>query len=323
MSSTVSSTPAVTRIEAAERTSFVEDLVHGLSQPAKRIDCKYFYDKRGSELFDNICELPEYYPTRTEVSIMRRHGEEMAAAAGERCLLVEYGSGSSFKTRLLLNRLRRPVGYIPIDISRKHLMEASNSIRAEYPSLQVQPLCVDYTSDVTLPRVPGAARYTAFFPGSTISNFEPEDAVHFLRSVRAACGPNGGLLIGVDLKKEPEILHAAYNDAAGVTARFNLNVLARANREAGANFDLTGFAHYAFYNTVFGRIEMHLVSRRNQAVQVAHRLIRFCEGETLRTEYSYKYTTTQFAHLARGAGYQVKHVWIDPQRLFSVQHLTY
>ncbi|HEX6962090.1 MAG TPA: L-histidine N(alpha)-methyltransferase [Lacipirellula sp.] len=327
MSTTISGnsttfSPACVRSEAAERSSFVEDLLRGLSQTSKRIDCKYFYDKRGSELFDQICELPEYYPTRPELSIMRRDGEEMAAAIGERCLLVEYGSGSSLKTRLLLNRLQAPAGYVPIDISRQHLLAASGRIRTEYPSLSVVPLCADYTRSVTLPRLPGAERTVAFFPGSTISNFEPEDAAGFLRSIRTTCGPGGGLLIGVDLKKDPALLHAAYNDAAGVTARFNLNVLARANREVGANFDLGGFAHYAFYNAAVGRIEMHLVSRRDQTVLVADRPLRFREGESLLTEYSYKYTTHQFANLARQAGYQVKHAWIDQRRLFSVQYLA-
>jgi dimethylhistidine N-methyltransferase len=325
MSSIVSGTPipaVSTRTEAAERTCFVDDIIHGLSQPQKRIDCKYFYDKRGSELFDRICELPEYYPTRAEIDIMRRHGELMAEAVDRRCLLVEYGSGSSVKTRLLLDHLREPAGYVPIDISRKHLLESAARISDEYPSLEVVPVCADYTRGVALPSVRGAERCAAFFPGSTISNFEPNDAVRFLRSIRAACGRSSGLVIGVDLKKDPHILHAAYNDAAGVTAQFNLNVLARANREAGADFNLDQFAHYAFYNSVFGRIEMHLISRCNQVVMIADRMIRFREGETVLTEYSYKYTIAEFAHLANRAGYRVNRVWVDMHRQFSVHYLS-
>jgi dimethylhistidine N-methyltransferase len=323
MSSTISRTASASgRKEAVERCSFIEDLLRGLSETPKRIDCKYFYDKRGSELFDEICELPVYYPTRTEVSIMRRYGEEMAAAVGERCLLMEYGSGSSLKTRILLDRLRKPVGYVPIDISREHLIEASGRIRANYPALPVHPLWADYTTGVILPRVSEAARRVAFFPGSTISNFEPEDAVRFLRRVRTTCGRGGGLLIGVDIKKDPNLLHAAYNDASGITARFNLNVLARANREAGATFDVASFMHYAFYNAIFGRIEMHLVSRREQTVRIGKRLIQFREGEAILTEYSYKYTPAEFAELAQQAGYRVDRVWIDENRLFTVQYLA-
>jgi dimethylhistidine N-methyltransferase len=323
MSSTISRRQiAPLRNEAAERCSFVEDLLRGLSEAPKRIECKYLYDKRGSELFDEICELPEYYPTRIEVSIMRRFGEEMAAAVGRRCLLVEYGSGSSLKTRILLDRLQKPVGYVPIDISREHLIGASCRIRTNYPALPVHPVCADYTASIALPHVSGADRIVAFFPGSTISNFGPEDAVRFLRRVRTTCGRGGGLLIGVDIKKDPNLLHAAYNDAAGVTARFNLNVLSRANREAGANFDVASFGHYAFYNAVFGRIEMHLVSRRDQAVRIGKRTVQFREGEAILTEYSYKYTTAEFAEVAQEAGYRVDRVWRDENRLFTVQYLA-
>jgi dimethylhistidine N-methyltransferase len=323
MSNTISRPPiAPVRNEAVERRSFVDDLLRGLSEVPKKIDCKYFYDKRGSVLFDEICELPEYYPTRTEVSILGRFGEEMAAAVGQRCLLVEYGSGSSLKTRILLDRLQKPAGYVPIDISREHLIEASCRIRTSYPALPVHPVCADYTTSIALPHVSGANHTIAFFPGSTISNFEPDDAVRFLRRVRTTCGRGGGLLIGVDIKKDPDLLHAAYNDAAGVTARFNLNVLSRANREAEANFDVASFSHYAFYNSVFGRIEMHLVSRRDQAVRIGKRSIHFREGETILTEHSYKYTTAEFAELVHRAGYRVNQVWLDENRLFAVQFLA-
>lgn len=323
MSGTLTFTPWLhSQHPPAEHASFASDLWQGLSQTPKRIACKYFYDKRGSELFDAICELPEYYPTRSELEIIRTYGGEMAEALGERCLLIEYGSGSSLKTRLLLDRLVRPAGYVPIDISRQHLLEAAARIRADYPSLPVLPLAADYTKNVSLPQVPNAARAVAFFPGSTIGNFEPEEAVRFLRRIRLACGKGGGLLIGVDLKKNPAVLHAAYNDAAGVTAQFNLNVLTRANRDAGANFDVNAFEHYAFYNAAFGRIEMHLVSRRDQSVWIAGRLINIAEGESLLTEHSYKYTTAEFARVAEQAGYAPKRVWIDQRRLFSVHYLT-
>ena len=289
----------------------------------KRLPCKYFYDAGGSRLFDRICELPEYYLTRTELAIMRRHAGEMAHAIGRRAVLIEYGSGSSTKTRVLLDHLAAPAAYVPIDISGDHLDQAARGISRAYPHVDVRPVCADYTAHVDVPDPDAsAARRVVYFPGSTIGNFEPDDALSFLRGIARVCGPGGGLLIGVDLKKDPATLHAAYNDAQGVTAAFNLNLLARLNRDLGTNFDLGGFAHYAFYNPRKGRIEMHLVSQLPQAVDVGGKAIPFAEGESVFTESSYKYTLLDFARLATGAGFTPQMVWTDAERRFSVHYLV-
>jgi len=298
-------------------------LLHGLRQQRKRIACKFLYDARGSALFERICQLPEYYPTRTEHGILARHAQAIADLAGPECLLVEYGSGSSTKTRLLLDRLARPAAYVPVDISRDCLFATAGRLGVDYPHLTVLPVCADYTRRFALPPVPRRWRRTvAFFPGSTIGNFTPLQAVGFLRQMRATIGPAGGVVIGVDLKKDPRILHAAYNDAAGVTAAFNLNLLVRCNRELGGNFVLDQFAHYACYNALVGRIEMHLVSLRGQTVTIAGERMALAAGETIFTESSYKYSVEQFAGLARRAGFRVAQVWRDPQELFSVQYLV-
>jgi dimethylhistidine N-methyltransferase len=305
------------------RERMLAEVVGGLRRRRKRLPCKYFYDAAGSALFDRICELDEYYLTRTELAIMRRHAGEMAEAIGGRCLLVEYGSGSSVKTRVLLDHLTDPAGYVPIDISGQHLRHAAASLAAAYPGLDVLPVCADYTTRFQLP-APGMrpARRVVYFPGSTIGNFEPADALTFLRGMARVCGPGGGLLIGVDLKKDPALLHAAYNDARGVTAAFNLNLLARLNRELGADFDLAAFAHYAFYNPRRGRIEMHLVSSRPQRVRVGTEAVDFAEGESVWTESSYKYAPAEFARLAAAAGFSARRVWTDPLNHFGVQYLT-
>ena len=304
------------------RDDFRGQVLRGLSQSRKQLPCKFFYDRIGSQLFDRICDLPEYYLTRTELSILQSHVGEMAGMVGERCLLVEYGSGSSLKTRLLLEHLRDPQGYVPLDISREHLMDAAAQLSSLFPNLRILPVCADYTRPFELPHCDGAARTAVYFPGSTIGNFDPHEARSCLRSAAERCGPGGGLLIGVDLKKDPAILHAAYNDAAGVTAAFNLNLLARINRELDGNFDLDRFAHYAFYNPRLGRVEMHLVSRADQTVSVANHLFSFREGETIFTESSYKYTPDEFRSLATASGWAVEKVWIDGSRAFSVQYLT-
>jgi dimethylhistidine N-methyltransferase len=303
--------------------TFRADALHGLRRPRKRLPCKYFYDQRGSELFDRICELPEYYLTRAETEILRQHARGIAEVIGPRAALVEYGSGSSTKTRILLDALARPHAYVPIDISRTHLMSASKRLASQYPSLRVLPVCADYTSTFALPAsaVDDSARRVVFFPGSTIGNFEPRRARAFLRHIRNICGPEGAMLIGVDLKKDPAILHAAYNDSAGVTAQFNLNILVRINRELGGDFDLEQFAHYAFYNPRRGRIEMHLASRRAQVARVAGEAVGFAVGETIFTESSYKYARGEFADLAADAGFALSHCWTDAERLFAVMYL--
>ena len=295
----------------------------------RRIPPKWFYDERGSALFDAITELPEYYPTRAELEITRRHGREIATLVGPRPLVVEYGSGSSVKTRILLDHLVEPVAYVPIDISRDHLLASARRLAAEYPSLEILPVCADYTRPLALPtpaRTPG--RRVIYFPGSTIGNFTPERAVDFLRVAAAEAGPAGQLLIGVDLHKQAEILVPAYDDAQGVTAAFNKNLLTRINRELGADFDLDAFAHRAVWRPSTGsegrgRIEMHLVSRRAQRVRVDDLAFDFAEGEALVTEYSYKYSREAFAALAARAGWSPRGVWCDPEGLFSVQLLDH
>jgi len=301
---------------------FGSQVVRGLRQTRKQLPCKFFYDQRGSQLFDRICELDEYYLTRAELGILGASATEMAAALGPDCLLVEYGSGSSLKTGLLLERLQRPAAYVPLDISREHLLAAAGRVAARYPRLHVLPVCADYTRPFSLPACQGAARTVVYFPGSTVGNFEPHEARGFLRATAQQVGPTGGLLIGVDLKKDPALLHAAYNDAAGVTAAFNLNLLDRINRELDGNFNLRQFAHYAFYNPRLGRIEMHLVSIVAQTARAVGESFSFHDGETVFTESSYKYTLEEFASLAAASGWSVEQVWTDDRRMFSVQYLT-
>ena len=301
----------------------VNEVMRGLFSPQKQLPCKLFYDEFGSQLFEQIAALDEYYPTRCEMRIMRAAAPEMAARMGRDCLLIEYGSGSSLKTRVLLDNLQQPAAYVPIDISREQLRQASASLSDSYPELKVLPVCADYTSNLKLPEpMPDCVRRVAYYPGSTIGNFVPEDARSFLVGIAAVCGRNGGLLLGVDLKKDPFMLHRAYNDALGITAAFNLNILTRLNRELGANFVLDRFRHYAFYNPVFARVEMHLVSLVEQIVRVQNVNIHFDPGESIWTEASYKYTLAEFAALAAAAGWSVEQVWTDDRGLFSVQYLS-
>lgn len=307
---------------APAREDFRSQVLHGLRQARKQIPCKFFYDQRGSRLFDEICQLPEYYPTRTELGIMARRASEMAQALGPRCRIVEYGSGSSTKTHLLLDQTESPAAYMPLDISREHLLEAAGRLEASYPAIPIHPICADYTSRFALPEVADARRTIIYFPGSTIGNFEPHDARTFLQAAAEHAGAGGGMLIGVDLKKDPATLHAAYNDAAGVTARFNLNLLTRINRELEGTFDSSQFTHYAFYNPRLGRIEMHLISRRTQTVAIGSHRIDFREGEAIFTESSYKYTLEGFAGLAAASRWRVEQIWTDEQRMFSVQYMT-
>ena len=298
------------------------EVLEGLSLPRKHLPCKLFYDERGSRLFDRICELDEYYLTRTELAIMRRHAAEMARRIGPQARLVEFGSGSSVKIRLLLDHLKHPAGYLPIDISTRHLLAAAESIARDYPDLAVQPIAADYTQPFELPALPPhALRSVAYFPGSTIGNLDRGQAVAFLRRTAALVGARGGLLVGADLVKDKAVLERAYNDAAGVTAEFNLNLLRAINRAFGASFALDGFSHEAVYDDAESRIEMHLISRRDQTVRVGEHRFELREGEPIVTEYSHKYTLPAFAQLAEDGEMRVMRVWTDPERMFSVQYL--
>ena len=301
---------------------FHADVIQGLQLAQKAIPPKYFYDQRGSQLFDDICELPEYYPTRTELSILKSHANEIAGCIGPECVLVEPGSGSSHKVRILLDALK-PQAYIPMDISKTHLLQAAQNISDDYPWLEVHASCIDFTEKLHLPNsLPEVNKRVAFFPGSSIGNFEPEEAVHFLRDTAEMVEQGGGLLIGVDLKKPSDILNAAYNDSRSVTADFNLNLLQRINNELGGEFDIDSFEHHAFYNEQKGRIEMHLVSTRSQQVMVDDMSFEFAKGESIHTESSYKYTLQEFQDMADEAGFQASQVWVDSNKLFSVHYYT-
>jgi len=311
---------AATTPDAAQ-CEFARDLVNALAARPRAISPKYFYDAQGSALFDRICDLPEYYPTRTETAILQGHADEIAAQMGPRAEIVEFGAGSCTKVRLLLDAMDSPARYLPIDISGEHLAAAAAGLRRDYAGLDVQPVAADYTQRLLLPAaMPGSGQRVGFFPGSTIGNFTTPEALHFLQ-VAAQVLRGGALLLGADLVKDPAVLHAAYNDAQGVTAAFNLNLLARANRELGADFALDGFAHHAFYNAPLQRIEMHLISRRRQGVTFAGERFEFAEGETLHTENSHKFTIDGLRALARRAGFTPGPVWTDPARLFSVHWL--
>jgi dimethylhistidine N-methyltransferase len=302
---------------------FKAEFVAGLRRRPKLLPCKFFYDKHGSELFDQICGLDEYYLTRTETEIIRTNIDEIAARCGRQCVLVELGSGSSSKTRLLLKALKEPIAYVPIDISRSDLLRATESLNGDYTPLAILPVCADYNAPLTLPAPVGImGRTVMFFPGSTIGNFDPKDAVAFLRHIASWCEPGAGLLVGVDLEKSREVLHPAYNDARGVTAAFNRNILQRANSELGANFAPEQFFHEAIYNDAKGRIEMGLVSCCHQCVAIAGEEFEFESGEHVTTEYSYKYRLNAFHELASSAGWQPEQTWTDKDSWFSVNYLT-
>ncbi len=301
---------------------FLGEAVDGLSRPQKTLPCKFLYDEEGSRLFNEICELEEYYPTRTETRILCDNVDEIAALIGGSCRLVEFGSGTSTKTRHLLTHLPDLSGYIPIDISGPQLRESAAQLASEFPEIEISPLEADYAGISEIPDMKRSPRRTvAFFPGSTVGNFEPAAAVGFLRKIASLCGAGGGLLIGVDRAKAGRILEPAYNDRKGVTARFNLNILARANRELDADFDLSAFRHRAPYNESLGRIEMHLVSQRAQTVHLDSQEFSFEEGEYIITEYSYKYSLQDFAGLALSAGFELVRNWEDRDHLFSVLFL--
>jgi dimethylhistidine N-methyltransferase len=306
----------------SEHDTFLKAVSDGLRKNQKELPSKYFYDERGSELFNRICTLDEYYPTRTELHIMKTRIDEIAKCIGEGTVLIEYGSGNSLKTRILLNFLKDLSVYVPIDISKEYLEYAAAELGHHYPHLLIQPICADYTLPFSLRDTADTAhKRIVYFPGSTIGNFHPTEAVEFLMSVGNVLRGNGSLLIGVDLKKDPVVLHNAYNDSAGITEAFNLNILIRANRELGANFRTDLFKHYAFYNPVHGRIEMHLISLEEQDIRINGTTFHISEGESIHTENSYKYSIDEFGTLAMKAGFTVAHVWTDEEDLFSVQLL--
>jgi len=307
---------------APSEESFRDAIVNGLSREPKSLPCKFFYDVRGSELFEQICRLPEYYLTRTEIAILEEGAEEIAAQIGPHCRLIELGSGASHKVRILLHALEAPAAYVPVDISRDHLREAAAQLAADFPELPVVAVCADYTRPFDLPKLPGPpGKRVGFFPGSTVGNFEPQQVVQFLDHWAELLGPGGEMLIGADLKKDPEILDAAYNDRAGINAAFNLNLLERINRELGGDFDLDRFEHHAFYNPAAGRVELYLKSLAEQSVRVAGRRFDFAEGELIHTENSYKYAIDEFRALAARAGFRTIATWSDRADLFSVHYL--
>ncbi|MEM0954620.1 MAG: L-histidine N(alpha)-methyltransferase [Pseudomonadota bacterium] len=296
------------------------ELLQGLLQPPRSINPKFFYDERGSELFRLICNVEEYYPTRTEIGILQRYSREIAQAVGDHCQLLEPGAGACEKVRHLLGDLRLDA-YLPLDISGDFLLSASDALRAEYPDLVVHPLVADFNDSFDLPPLGETAHRVVFYPGSTIGNFTPAGARSFLARAAALVGAGGGLLIGVDLHKSSDILNAAYNDAQGYTAAFNLNVLSHANVLLQADFDVSAFAHVAFYNESEHRIEMHLESLRDQRVRCPEVELAFRAGERIHTEYSHKYTLEGFCTLAKDAGFASRNCWTDPEGLFSVQYL--
>lgn len=315
--------PALIPVATGEEDTFLSDVLAGLGQPAKAIPPKYFYDAEGSRLFDLICQTPEYYPTRTETAILERHGVEMAEMLGTSCTLIELGSGSATKTPLILQHLTDDAEYVPIDICDSHLQQSTQRLQAMFPKLKMQPLCADYHW------LPGHAikhyagkRHVIFFPGSTIGNCTPDEAVQLLKTIAELVGHNGGLLIGVDAKKPATILNTAYNDAAGHTAAFNRNLLTRMQHELGAQLDANQFTHHAFYNEREGRIEMHLVSQCKQQIRLGCKTFEFDAGESIHTENSYKYTTEEFKRLAHAAGWQLQSTWHDDNELFNVHYLS-
>lgn len=306
-----------------EGYDFLAAVRYGLRQLQRSVPSKYFYDAHGSRLFDLICETPEYYPTRTEAGILNQFGAQMAELIGASCVLIELGSGSAVKTPLLLRHLADSAAYVPIDICQPHLLQSTQALKAMFPAIEMQPICADYMRLTKLPLDSHEdRRRVIFFPGSTIGNYCPDEAVQLLCDFAQLAGKNGALLIGVDCKKSPERLNAAYNDALGYTAAFNLNLMTRMQRELGARLDPEEFSHYAYYNIVLGRIEMHLVSRRKQTIQLAGEYFQFGEGESIHTENSYKYNAQEFQHLASKAGWHPKMLWSDHDGLFNVYYLS-
>jgi dimethylhistidine N-methyltransferase len=308
-------------VELAANPRFAEDVLEGLSRPRKSLPPKYFYDAAGSRLFERICRLREYYPTRLEVSITRKNLREIGRFAGRGASLLEYGTGEGIKTRLVITALR-PSLYMPVDISEDALARAVLRLARAFPRLRIQPVRGDFSRPLDIPPLRDGSRRVVYFPGSTIGNLTPDEAHGFLKMTRAQVGSRGAMIVGVDLKKDATVLHAAYNDARGVTAAFNRNLLARINRELGGDFDLRRFVHYAFYDPTAGRIEMHLVSTERQTVAIGPHRFFFERGESIHTENSYKYSIAEFQALAARAGFRAAKVWTDPRGWFSVHGLV-
>lgn len=303
------------------RTTLCDDVVHGLSQPQKTLPSQYFYDKTGSELFEQITELEEYYPTRTEISILRDHVEDITSAIGTNALLVEYGAGASTKTRILLDALDQPAGYVPIDVSETFLLQTADGLRQTYPNIPIHPIVSDFMANIGLPEI-ASGQPVGFFPGSTIGNLEDDQIDRFMRAARRLLGDNGRFLIGIDLRKSPDILIPAYADSAGVTAKFNLNLLTRLNRELGANFNLDEFAHKIVWNDSASRIEMHLESQVPQTVAIRERSFAFEAGETIHTEISRKFDLDALILRLSESGWKLTHTWTDKNEYFACTLLT-
>lgn len=307
-------------LENSEQQDEIAEIMSGLSQPRKMISPKYFYDEKGSKLFEQICELPEYYLTRTEIGIMQSSMKEIAREIGPGVSIIEYGIGSGLKTQILLEQLDEPVAFIPIDISAEHLASSAEILAARFPEIEILPVAADFTRPVPIPEpTRTASRNLVYFPGSTIGNFEPANALDLLGVMHQEAGPGGMLLIGADLKKDPQMIESAYNDGEGVTAEFNLNLLRRLNREYGSDFDPEAFRHTATYNESSGRIEMCLVSQREQVVTLSGRRFLFEEGESIITEYCHKFSLEGFRELASIAGFQHVKTWVDANHWFSIQ----
>ena len=302
-------------------TSEMREIVAGLQQTQKTISPKYFYDERGSQLFDKITELPEYYLTDAELEIMRTNVDERAELIGKTASLIEFGSGSSLKTRILLGHLDELAAYVPVDISADHLEASAQQTRRDFPELAVHPVVADFTRPFDLPTPDiTPVKNVIYFPGSTLGNFEHAEAIELLRVMHDEAGDGGALLIGLDLQKDPDIIHRAYNDSEGVTAKFNLNMLRHLNTNYGANFDLDAFKHRAEYDEEKGRVVLELVSQKDQTVTIGDTEFAIADGEAILTEYSHKYTIKGFARMAHDAGFEVEKVWKDPDKLFSVQY---
>ena len=295
-----------------------QEILHGLNQQPKRISAKYFYDQTGSELFEAITQLDEYYPTRTEIQLLKDHRQNIIEQAGVNAVLIEYGSGASTKIRLLLDALK-PKAYVPLDISKEFLFDSAIELRQQFPWLEIHATCLDYRKPATLPYgISPSAKKVAFFPGSSLGNFSPEEALSFLTGVRSTVGDNGAMLIGVDLVKPVAVLNAAYNDAQGVTAQFNLNILRHLNQLGAGNFNLDHFEHLAFFNTEKNRIEMHLVSKYDQVVSLFGERLSFKKEEAIITEYSYKFEPESFSQFVQQAGFESEHCWMDPNKNFAL-----
>ena len=311
---------ATLSLENSAKKDEIDEIVAGLKLPQKMISPKYFYDEYGSRLFEQICELPEYYLTRTEISIMNERIGEMANRIGPGASVIEFGSGAGLKTRILLENLQSPVAYLPVDISLEHLLDTASALQEDFPRIEILPVAADFTRPFPLPRpVKTPRKNLVYFPGSTIGNFEPDAAIELMRVMYQEAGPGGLMLIGVDLKKDPQLIESAYNDSQGVTAEFNLNLLRRLNREYGSDFDLAAFRHTAVYDADSGRIEMCLVSQRRQEVTLGGQRFLFAAGEKIVTEYCHKFSLAEFQSLASIAGFNHLNTWLDADRWFSIQ----